>query len=163
MWKSDSLGWFGAELFGSVPVASQKLRLHLDRVASVKAGGNLTIHSSRTRFVAAMLHLASWAGRLNSGVRCHMEIPMSEAKIATWIRLLALIFVAAATLVLIGAVREALSHGLATALQSLGGFWGVLLGCYLALLFGYAAFTGRAPTRLFPLAALKWPFHGSGT
>jgi hypothetical protein len=33
------------------------------------AGARLTIHSSRTRFVASRLHLASWAGRLNSGVR----------------------------------------------------------------------------------------------
>ena len=32
---------------------------------------HLTIHSSRTRFVALRLRLASWAGRLNSGVREH--------------------------------------------------------------------------------------------
>jgi hypothetical protein len=33
----------------------------------------LTSHSSRTRFVAAVLHTASWAGRLNSGVRGQMN------------------------------------------------------------------------------------------
>jgi benzodiazapine receptor len=37
----------------------------------------LTSHSSRTRFVAAVLHTASWAGRLNSGVRQQMEIGMT--------------------------------------------------------------------------------------
>ena len=44
------------------------------RYRAVK-GRHLTIHSSRTRFVASGLHLARRAGRLNSGVRPIMEDP----------------------------------------------------------------------------------------
>jgi hypothetical protein len=36
---------------------------------------SLTIHSSRTRFVASRLRLGSRAGRLNSGVMPHEQIP----------------------------------------------------------------------------------------
>jgi hypothetical protein len=57
---------------GTVRVASFLNRWHArPRKGAVKVNGKrrLTIHSSRTRFVAAVLHTASWAGRLNSGVR----------------------------------------------------------------------------------------------
>ena len=44
---------------------------------------DLTIHSSRTRFVASRFHPASRAGRLNSGVRTQLEIAMSRVTALT--------------------------------------------------------------------------------
>ena len=46
----------------------------------------LTIHSSRTRFVASRLRPPSRAGRLNSGVSAHMKIIQRRQKLdGTWL------------------------------------------------------------------------------
>lgn len=82
---------------------------------------------------------------------------LSETRVAWWSRLLAALFIAALAVALMSAARTAWETE-----QSLSTLWprsfsdllGFALFVYVAFLFAFVAFTGRAPTRFLPVAHL---------